>query len=138
MDRQQLTKVLIVEDEIISAMDIEQSLKDLGYEMVESASSGQVAIEKAAYMAPDLVLMDIKLSGSMDGVEAAKRIQARFDIPVIYLTAHSDNETLQRAKLSEPYGYILKPFTEQELRIAIEMALYRHKMEKWRGMKRDQ
>ncbi len=137
MNGKQLAKILVVEDEIISVMDITQSLKDLGYDTVGVASSGREAIEKAAYMAPDLVLMDIKLKGSMDGVDAAKRIQARFDIPVIYLTAHSDNETLQRAKISEPHGYILKPFTEQELRVAIEMALYRHKAEKRRSMSHD-
>jgi two-component system cell cycle sensor histidine kinase/response regulator CckA len=124
------TQVLIVEDDNIIAMDIKSRLQVLGYAVSAVVSSGQEAIEKAAETQPDLVLMDIRLRGPMDGVEAAERIRTRFDIPVVYLTAHADESTLQRAKLTEPYGYILKPFEERELHTAVEMALYKYKMEK--------
>ena len=123
-------QVLVVEDDNIIAMDIKSRLQALGYAVSAVVFSGQEAIEKAAETQPDLVLMDIRLRGHMDGVEAAERIHTRFDIPVVYLTAHADESTLQRAKLTEPYGYILKPFEERELHTAVEMALYKHKMEK--------
>jgi PAS domain S-box-containing protein len=123
-------QILVVEDESIVALDIQNRLMGLGYTISASAASGAEAIRKAANRRPDLVLMDIKLRGEMDGVEAAERIRARFDIPVVYLTAYADGATLQRAKLSEPFGYVLKPFEERELHTAIEMALYRHKMER--------
>jgi PAS domain S-box-containing protein len=119
-------QILIVEDEGIIAKDIQNTLIRLGYTVTAVASSGEEAIEKTAETAPDLVLMDIVLEGYMDGVEAAEQIRNRFDIPVIYLTAHADNGTLQRAKITEPYGYILKPFHERELHITIEIALYKH------------
>ena len=90
------------------------------------ASYGNEAVEKAAEMRPDLVLMDIRLKGAMNGVEAAQEIRARFDIPVVYLTALADENTLQRAKVTEPCGYISKPFGERELQAAIEIALQRH------------
>ena len=106
-------QVLVVEDDSIIAMDIKSRLQALGYAVSAVVFSGQEAIEKAAETQPDLVLMDIRLRGHMDGVEAAERIHTRFDIPVVYLTAHADESTLQRAKLTEPYGYILKPFEER-------------------------
>ena len=122
-------QVLIVKDEVIVAENIRTRLLSLGYAVSAVVSSGQEAIQKAAEMHPDLVLMDIKLEGDMDGVEAAEQIRARFDIPVVYLTAYANDDTLQRAKITEPFGYILKPFEVRELQTAIEMALYKHKVE---------
>ena len=124
------SQILVVEDEGIIAKDIKNTLGLLGYFVVAVASSGEEAIEKAIETHPDLVLMDIVLEGDMDGVEAAEQIRDRFDIPVVYLTAYSDDKTLQRAKITEPYGYILKPFQERELYTTIEMALYKHKIER--------
>src|SRR5207247_6678261 len=120
-------RILVVEDEAAVALDIREKLRRLDYEVAGLASSGQEAVAQAAERHPDLVLMDITLRGEMDGVEAADRIQKYLQIPVIYLTAHSDARTLVRAKLTEPYGYILKPFEETELRISIEMGLHKHK-----------
>ena len=121
-------KILVVEDEIIVAQNIQCALEDLGYDVSAIALSGDEAIGKATELQPDLVLMDIKLQGEMNGVEAAEQIRSRFDIPVIFVTAYADDQTLQRAKVAEPYGYVLKPFDERELRSTIEMALYRHEM----------
>ena len=124
------TRIMIVEDEGIVVLDIRSNLQELGYEVAGVASSGEEAIEKVAEERPDLVLMDIRLQGRLDGIDAAGQIRARFDIPVVYLTAHADEATLQRAKLTEPFGYLLKPFEERELQTTIELALYRHKMER--------
>ncbi len=118
--------VLIVEDEAIIAVDLAAKLVQLGYEIVGTAATGEDAIESALRLQPRVVLMDIRLKGRMDGIEAAKEIRSRLDVPVIYLTAHSDAATLERAKLSEPFGYILKPFEERELTTNIEMALHKH------------
>jgi CheY-like chemotaxis protein len=123
------TRVLIVEDEGLIARDIENMVLNAGYEVCGIASSGEEAIEKADKTQPDLILMDIVLQGEMDGVEAAEQIRERFNIPVIYLTAHTDEITLQRAKLTEPLGYSLKPVEQKELMTVIEMALYKHQME---------
>lgn len=123
-------RILVVEDEGIVALDIKHRLEGLGYAVPAIAFAGEEAINTAAEIHPDLVLMDIQLKGKMDGVEAAEQIRARFDIPVIYLTAYADEKTLQRAKITEPFGYILKPFEEQELSINIEVALYKHQMER--------
>jgi two-component system cell cycle sensor histidine kinase/response regulator CckA len=122
--------ILIVEDETLIALDIQDALHGLGYDVCGPATSGQKAIHKAIEMRPDLVLMDIHLSGEMDGTQAAGHIQSRLDIPVVYLTAHADKVTLQRARLTQPFGYVLKPFKEHELHMAIEIALYRHHMAK--------
>ena len=124
------TKVLVVEDENIIALNIKSKLKKLGYSVPSIASSGEEAIKKADITFPDLILMDIMLKGDMDGVEAAEQIREKFDIPIIYLTAFSDDKILERAKLTEPYGYILKPFKENDLRTSIEIALHKHSMEK--------
>jgi len=121
--------ILIVEDEGIVARDMQNILKDLGYTVCAIAFSGEEAIKKTEEMYPDLVLMDILLKGEMDGIEAAEQIRNRFNIPIIYLTAYADESTLQRAKITEPFSYILKPFEERELHVAIEIALYKHKME---------
>lgn len=123
------SRIMVVEDEGIVAMDIKNTLKSLGYDVVAVAASGEEAIEKATETRPDLALMDIRLKGDMDGVEAAEKLNDRFDIPVVYLTAYSDEHTLHRAKVTEPFGYILKPFEKRELYTAVEMALYKHKME---------
>lgn len=124
------TEILIVEDERIVAADMKISLNRLGYDVCGMVISGEKAVKKAEELHPDLVLMDIKLSGEMDGIEAASIIRSRIDIPVIYLTAHADKKTLERAKKTEPYGYVLKPFEDRELNAAIEMALHKHKLEK--------
>lgn len=134
------TRILIVEDDTLIAQELEIRLLDLGYAVVGMASSGKAAIALARECQPGLVLMDIILQGEMDGIEAAEEITRRMLIPVIYLTAFTDKETLQRAKITEPYGYIVKPFTERELQANIEMALYKHQsesklrmIEKWFG-----
>ncbi|MDL2124454.1 MAG: PAS domain S-box protein [Deltaproteobacteria bacterium] len=124
------SRILIVEDEGIIAKDIQSTLNRSGYSVIGIASSGEEAIKKAMEIHPDLVLMDIVLEGAMDGVEAAEHIRDHFDIPVVYLTAYSDDTTLQRAKITEPFGYILKPFQEKELYTTIEMALYKHTMQR--------
>lgn len=123
------TQILVVEDETIVAKDIQNMLKSLGYEVPVVVFNGEEAVKKAAENRPDLVLMDIRLKGNIDGVEAAKKIYGRFNIPVIYLTAYGDEKTLERAKTTKPYGYILKPFEERDLHTNIEIGLYRHKME---------
>lgn len=121
-------KILIVEDENIVAMDLEDRLKNLGYSVSGVASTGEEAIRKAAQTTPDLVLMDINLRGDMDGVEAAEVIWRRFSVPAIYITAYADQETLRRAQITEPLGYIVKPFEEAQLNACIQMALHRRKM----------
>ena len=121
--------ILVVEDEGIVALEIKNRLDSLGYKVVSIASSGEVAIEKAIMLQPDLVLMDIRLKGDLDGISAAEQIRSKLDIPIIFLTAYADERTLQRAKVSAPYGYVLKPFEERELQIAIEIALYKHRTE---------
>jgi PAS domain S-box-containing protein len=123
-------RILVVEDNNIVVMELEDSLRSLGYAVFDVASYGKEAIEKAAERRPDLVLMDIRLKGDINGIVAAQEIRERLDIPVIYLTAYADEDTLQRAKITEPYGYIIKPFEERELYSVIEMALYKHSMER--------
>jgi PAS domain S-box-containing protein len=131
-------KILVVEDERITAEDIKDGLLSLGYKVPAVVYSGEDAVKKAGELRPDLVLMDIRLEGEMDGLEAAEEIKKHYDIPVIYLTAYSDESTLERAKKTEPSGYVLKepsgfihkPFEESELHSVIEITLYRHKMEK--------
>ncbi len=121
--------ILIVEDEAIVAEDLSQKLGRLGYEVCGITASGAQAVQLARERRPDLVLMDIRLRGRMDGVAAAQIIRRECDLAVIYLTAHSDPATLHRAKLSEPFGYILKPFEELELETHIQMALHKHQAE---------
>ena len=122
--------ILIVDDESNTSILVQNMLEELGYNVAGPVSSGKEAIQKALQTQPDLVLMDIILDDEMDGVEAARQIYESLDIPVVYLTGHADDRLLQRAKLTEPYGYIIKPFDEKDLRTNIEIALYRHKMEK--------
>lgn len=122
-------RILVVEDERIVAEHIQRSLQNLGYSISSIASSGEKAIKETEDKRPDLVLMDIVLDGEMDGIEAAKQIRSLFNIPVIFLTAFSDKDILERAKITEPFGYIIKPLNIKELHVSIEMALYKHKME---------
>jgi PAS domain S-box-containing protein len=122
-------QVLVVEDESTIAITIEDTLKSFGYSVPAIVCSGEQAIQKVAEMQLDLVLMDIRLEGSMDGVEAAEQIRSGFNIPVVYLTAYMDDSTVQRVMITEPFGFILKPFEPRELHIAIELALYKHRME---------
>lgn len=123
-------QILVVEDENIVALDIRQSLKRLGYGVPAVAATGEEAVAAAQQWQPDLILMDIRLRGEMDGIEAATQIRHAQRLPIIYLTAFADTKTLERAKTTEPFGYILKPFEDRELNSTIEMALYRHKMER--------
>lgn len=129
------TNILVVEDESIIAKDIQQSLKKLGYTVVDVCATGEDAIKQSEELKPDLVLMDIMLKGDMTGIEAAAHIRERFNIPVIFLTAYADESTLNKAKITEPYGYIIKPFKEVDLRTTIEMSLYKH--EKELGVKKE-
>ncbi|HZV06746.1 MAG TPA: response regulator [Gemmataceae bacterium] len=122
--------ILIVEDDRIVARDIQNRLTLLGYSVVGVTRFGEEAIQLAAQLHPDLVLMDIRLEGAMDGVTAAQEIRNHLHLPIIYLTAYADEETLDRARVTEPFGYLLKPFEERELRTAIEMALYKHQAER--------
>jgi len=123
-------RILIVEDEGIIAADIEDRLKRLGYEASGWASTGEEAIGLAVSTNPDLILMDIMLKGPMDGIEVAEQVRRQYDVPVIFLTAFSDETLLERAVAIEPFSYLLKPFNERELRANIEMALYKHQMDK--------
>ena len=122
-------RILIVEDERITAEDLRDILTDLGYTVTGSVVSGAEAIAQAETNAPDLALMDIRIKGEMDGTETAQILRDRFNIPVVYLTAHADTATLSRAKLALPLGYITKPFQEAELHASIEMALHKHQQE---------
>ncbi|MGB9936948.1 MAG: methanogen output domain 1-containing protein [Methanobacterium sp.] len=122
-------KILVVEDESIVAMDIKHRLESMNYNVPAIVSSGEDAVKKAAETSPDLILMDIVLRGDMDGIQAAQIIRDSYDIPIVYLTAYSDEKTLKRAKITGPFGYIIKPFEDRELHSAIEVALYKHEME---------
>ena len=134
----QKLRILVVEDEALVAADLEERLSQLGYEVCGVVDTAEQAIERAAALSPDLVLMDIHLLGEKDGIEAAADIRLARDIAVVFVTAHADDATLKRAGLAEPFGYVLKPFDERELKATIEMALYRkqaearlRKMERW-------
>jgi CheY-like chemotaxis protein len=117
-------KILIVEDEAIIAMEIENQLQSLGYEVTSIVDTGEKAIRKAEEDKPDLMLMDIRIKGEMDGIDTAEEIRNRFGIPVIFSTAYLDEERIDRAKITMPFGYVLKPIQERDLRVTIEMALY--------------
>jgi PAS domain S-box-containing protein len=124
------TQILIVEDESIVAEHIRRNLEHLGYSVSSVVSSSEKAIKEVEVKVPDLVLIEIELQGKMDGIETANKIRSRFNIPVVYLTAYSDEKTPELAKITEPFGYVIKPFTERELHTNIEIALYKHKMER--------
>jgi len=123
-------RILVVEDQRLIAADIENTLKKLGYVVVGNVSSGEDAISTSDRLRPELVLMDVRLRGEMDGIQAAETIRDRFNLPVVYLTAHTDEETILRAKKTTPFGYLVKPFNERELRATIEIAFYTHQMER--------
>ncbi len=122
-------RILIVEDQAIVAKDIANTLEDLGYQVVAAVDNGSLAIKVAREEQVDLVLMDIVLKGEINGIQASEEI-LDMDIPVIYLTAYSDEETLRKAKITRPYGYLIKPFDKREIQINIEIALYEHRMKK--------
>jgi signal transduction histidine kinase len=122
-------RILIVEDEILIARKIEQALRQLGHEVVGIAADAEMALQQVANAQPDLVLMDIVIQGEQDGITTAEQIRDRFQLPVVYLTAYTDDSTLERAKVTQPLGYILKPFNQQDLHVAIELALFRHQAE---------
>jgi len=122
-------KILVVEDERVVALSIQNRLESLGYTVTANVISAEAAIAGIPQNPPDLVLMDIRLKGKIDGIKAAAKMRQQFQLPVVYLTAYNDEETLERAKLTEPYGYLLKPFESKDLATTIEVALYKHKME---------
>lgn len=129
--------VLVVEDESIVSKDIQNSLTKLGYNVVGAAATGEKAIELASSVNPDIIFMDIMLKGDMNGIEAAEHIKNEFKIPIIFLTAYADSATLSKAKITEPYGYIIKPFKEIDLHTSIEMAIYKHGKEQEALKERD-
>ena len=122
--------ILIVEDEVIVAENIRNKLEHMGYTVPEIVTSGEQAIQSLVNLPVDLVLMDIELEGEMDGIDTAEYIHAQYNIPIIYLTAYADDEILRRARVTEPFSYLLKPFQTRELQSNIEMAIYKHQMEK--------
>ena len=123
-------RILVVEDEPVVALDLRTRLTRMGYIVAETVARGEDAVALAGTLSPNLILMDIRLRGGMDGISAAEEIRKRYGLPVIYLTAHADQATVDRARITEPFGYILKPFDERELRTVIEMALYKHDAER--------
>jgi response regulator RpfG family c-di-GMP phosphodiesterase len=123
-------KIMVVEDEWVVADQLCRDLKDLGYTVCSTASTGDDAIEKAEADRPDLILMDIVLKGKMNGIEAAGRITSKFNIPVLYLTAYTNQEYIERAKQTNPFGYLVKPYNQKELYATIEMALHKHRVDK--------
>lgn len=123
-------RILIVEDEALLAVDLEESLKDFGYKVVGAVATGDRAVRETLQSEPDLILMDINLPGELDGIEAYSRIREHLDIPVVYLTGYSERDVLERAKRTEPYGYLAKPISLAELRSTLETALYKHEADK--------
>jgi response regulator RpfG family c-di-GMP phosphodiesterase len=123
-------KIMVVEDEWVVADQLCRDLKDLGYTVCSTASTGDEAIRKVKADSPDLILMDIVLKGKMNGIEAAERINSQFKIPVIYLTAYTNQEYIERAKQTNPFGYLVKPYNQKELYATIEMALHKHRVDK--------
>lgn len=121
--------VLVVEDELIVSKDIQATLKKLGYAVVGSAATGEKALDIIKNEHPDVILMDIMLKGDMNGIDVATIVKSEYKIPVIFLTAYADENILSKAKLAEPYGYIIKPFKEADLQSSIEMAFYKHQKE---------
>jgi PAS domain S-box-containing protein len=129
LNRFRKASILVVEDESIVRADLEEHLKSLGCRVAASVASGEEAKRLSAELGPDLVLMDIILAGKIDGIEAGKFMHRKLCIPVVFVTAHGDENTLSRAKLNAPFGYVLKPFNDRELHTAIELAIFRHRAE---------
>ncbi|HEY9708725.1 MAG TPA: response regulator, partial [Oculatellaceae cyanobacterium] len=125
-----MARILVVEDESVAAWYLQEALENLGHQVVANAVSGEEALEEVDQTQPDLVLMDIRIQGDIDGIGVAQQIRSRFDIPVVYLTAHADDSTLKRAIATNPFGYLVKPFQEREVHTTIEIALRRHQLEK--------
>ena len=123
-------RVLIVEDETLIAEELQERMERFGFSVIAAVDNAEESIAIAANERPDLILMDIRLKGEKDGVHAAEQIRQRVDVPIIYLTAYSDRATLDRAKHTNPYGYVLKPFHERELQVTIELAMHRHALER--------
>jgi PAS domain S-box-containing protein len=123
-------KIIVVEDEVVIALRLQRRLTSMGYDIAGIAYTGEEAVEKAKILQPDLILMDIMIPGKLDGIEAAKIIKADLDIPVVFLTAFSEDKIIKRAREAEPYGYILKPFQDREIKAGVEIALYKKEMEK--------
>lgn len=126
-----MAKLLIVEDEGVVAWHIQEALEKLGHTVIATIACGEKAITIAQANQPDLILMDIRLKGKVDGIEAAQKIRERFNIPVVFLTAYADDQTLERALATSPFGYLIKPFQEKELKTTLEIALSRHQLEKY-------
>jgi CheY-like chemotaxis protein len=129
------TRIMIVEDEVITAMSLQHLLEHWGYEMCEQISSGREAIEKAEREKPDIVLIDINLNGEISGIEAARQIRSRCCIPIIFITGYSDKETIKQAKSAEPAGYFVKPLDFKKLKLTIDSVVHKNK-EKLRKRKR--
>lgn len=123
-------RVLIIEDEPLIAEDIASYLSDIDFDIAGIAYDSEKALDYLALRNPDAILLDIQIKGSMDGIELAKIINEKYDLPFVYLTSHSDKGTIERAKVTMPYGYILKPFDERDLITSLEMAIYRHAQQK--------
>ncbi len=126
-------RILVVEDELIVSADLQDRLSRLGYKVAGAASTGEDAVKKAVDLHPDIVLMDIILKGDMDGIEAAALVKQRCQIPVIFLTANSNDMILERAKVTEPFGYLLKPFEQRHLKMNIDIAVYKSRLERERA-----
>jgi PAS domain S-box-containing protein len=125
-----MSKIMVVEDEVVIAMRLQQRLASMGFDTTDIAHTGEEAVDKAGRLRPDLILMDIMIPGKLDGIDAAKTIKAEFGIPVVFLTAFSEDNIIKRAREAEPYGYILKPFQDREIKAAVEIAIYKNEMEK--------
>jgi CheY-like chemotaxis protein len=128
-------KILVVEDESILALGLKHKLEDMGHIVLDMVNTGEKAIKAAQEHIPDIILMDIVLKGNMDGIEATKIIRKQMSVPVIYLTAYADEEVIQRAKVTEPHGYLVKPYMSNELNANIQMALYKHSLSKKKAEK---
>src|SRR5437762_3831466 len=122
-------KILVVEDDGVTALSLQDVLRRLEHDVVALASTGREAIMLAEAEQPDIILMDIWLAGPMSGIEAARQIRQRLDIPIVFVTAHSDESTLRQAQAAQPYGFVLKPFDQNDLRVAIEVALHKHRID---------
>jgi CheY-like chemotaxis protein len=122
-------RILVVEDEQIIGEDIKRTLEQFGYSVIDVMGTGEETLQKIDKLNPDMILMDIMLGGTLTGIETANEVLKSYDIPILYLTAYANEKILEDAKLTQPYGYIIKPFEEKELRASIEMAFYRHQME---------
>jgi PAS domain S-box-containing protein len=124
-----MTSIMVVEDERVVAQNIEETLRLMGYDVLGSHASGADCLRQASECRPDLVLMDVRIKGTMDGIHTAKLLRSRFDVPVVFLTAYGDDETLRRAREAGPHGYILKPFRASDLRAGVEIAVFKHRLE---------